>query len=102
MEDAKKYNIWFALHALFFAFAISAVVWMPWYWLAAMFLILRLQDLLFGGCVLTWLEYGSWERRYTEERVGHLIPKRLLVFFPFLIDWLFPAILVALAFFFQK
>jgi hypothetical protein len=98
----KKPNVWFILHVLFFIFAISSVFWLQWYWLALIFLFLRLQDVLFGGCILTRLEYGSWERRFTEDNIGSFLPGAMFKRLPFLIDWLFPAILILTSYLIDK
>lgn len=94
----SRLNIWFFLHVLFFVFAITSVFWLPWYYLALIFILLRIQDLIFGGCIFTKMEYGSWERRWTAEHIGHQLPHYLFPFLPLIIDWLFPALLVFISY----
>ncbi len=94
----KKPNIWFILHALFFVFAVTSVFWLPWYWLAVIFLLLRFQDFIFGGCFLTKLEYGSWNRRYTEENMEQFVPKKSFWLIPLCVDWIFPVSLVFISY----
>jgi len=69
MLKNKKMNIWFLLHVLFFIIITSGVFWINWYYLLVIFIILRIQDLIWGGCILTKLEYGSFDRRFTKEHL---------------------------------
>lgn len=94
----KRFNVWFVIHAAVHILAITSIFWLPWYWLALIFVLLRVQDAIFGGCVLTYLEYGSWDRRWTNENIGRFLPRWMSPVFPFLIDWILPALLVLISY----
>ena len=98
MKFRQTLNIWFVLHVLFFVIVISSIFWLPWYALFVIFLLLRLQDLVLGGCVLTKLEYGSYDRRFDVEKGGYFLPKKIFRFFSVTIDYIIPAILVLVSY----
>lgn len=85
------------LHWLFFLTMMTSVFWLEWYYVAIIFLLLRIQDFFWGGRVLTYLQYGSFKRQWV---FYDLIQKSGLPkwFYTLLFDWLFPALLVFLAF----
>ncbi len=91
-------NPWFLLHVLVHVVAVTSIFWLEWYWLAIVFIALRIQDAIFGGCILTYLEYGSWERRWTDENIGRFLPDWMSPVFPFLIDWILPTLLVLISY----
>lgn len=80
---------------------ISGIFWMKWYWIALLFFILRLQDKLLGGCVLTKWQFGTYNRKWTEY---YLIKKSKIpkTYWAIIIDWLFPILLIILAYLIQK
>lgn len=85
------------LHWLFFLTMISVIFWMKWYYIALIFVLLRIQDVVLGGCILTYFQYGSFKRQWV---FYDFIQKSGLPrwFYMLLFDWLFPALLVFLAF----
>ncbi len=99
MKTGYTLNIWFILHILFFVIVIGSIFWIPWYIILAIFLLLRLQDIILGGCILTKLEYGSYDRRFDVENGQYLLPKKYMRFFPITVDWILPAILIVIAYF---
>ena len=89
------------LHILWFLFFISGIFWIKWYYLLVIVLALRIQDLLIGGCILTKWQHGSYERRWIDYRFirWSRLPER---FWGFIIDWLFPLLLVLAAYLIQR
>ncbi len=102
MKIKQKLNIWFVLHVLFFVVVISSIFWLPWYVLLFIFLILRIQDVILGGCILTKLEYGSYDRRFDAENGKYILPKKILKFIPITVDWIIPGILVIISYFIKQ
>lgn len=94
-------RIAFALHVLFFIFFTTSVFWLSWQWVLLIFILLRLQDFLVGGCILTYLEFGTFKRQWIK---SHLVKSNILPgwIFALLIDWLFPASLVMITYLLQK
>lgn len=97
----SRFNIWFVIHALLHVLLIPAIFLIPWYWLALIFVLLRVQDALFGGCILNYFEYGTTRVRWTEQNLARFFPKWCLPYFSFLMDWFFPVLLVYLAYLIQ-
>lgn len=95
-------KIWGILHILFFVIVISGIFWIKWYFLFLIFLLLRIQDLVWGGCFLTKLQYGSFDRRFIAEHSAHKLPKWTRKNFYLFIDYILPVILVLLAYLIQK
>lgn len=91
----KKF--WAGIHILFTAFVVSSVLWIQWYVLLLIFVVLRIQDAILGGCILTRLEYGSYERRFFATK-KHLLPDRIKHFFPLITDWVAPGALVFISY----
>lgn len=94
-------KIWGISHILFFILVISGIFWIKWYYLLLIFILLRLQDLIWGGCVLTKLEYGSFSRRFIAEHSGHKLPKWARKNFYIFIDYILPIILIISAYLIQ-
>jgi hypothetical protein len=104
MKELKRKvkNVWFLIHAGFFVLMISGIFWMNWFGMLAIFLALRVQDFVLGGCVLTKLEHGSYERRFTKIHTEKFFGNWALKYYTFVVDWFLPGIAVYLAYIYQK
>ncbi len=102
MLKHKQLNIYFILHILFFVVIISGIFWIKWRYLFIIFLLLRIQDLIWGGCFLTKLQYGSFDRRFIAEHSGDKLPKWARKNFYHFVDYILPVILIMLAYLIQK
>ncbi len=91
-------SIWFWLHVLFFVLVVVLIFFVDWYYILAIFLALRLQDLILGGCILTKLEFGSYERRFDRHYYIKYLPKFLKKSPTFFVDWILPMVLVFITF----
>ena len=104
ISNFRKYT-GLILHELFFIIMISSVFWLPWYYIFLIFILLRLQDYLLGGCILTWVEFGEFKRQwvayhFTDKLIKtHKISLKVIAL---VVDYLFPLSLVILSYFIQK
>jgi len=91
-------DVWSGIHWFLHIPPILSVFFVPWYWLFGLFVLLRIQDMVFGGCVLSYAESGSWRHGWSRKNFGPYFPRPLLPYFTLLMSWLFPAMLVFTAF----
>ena len=91
----------FILHVVFFVVMISSIFWLRWYWVLLIFTLLRIQDFIFGGCILTRLEFWDLKRQWVKYHYVKMnkLPTK---YFALCIDWLYPLTLVILAYFIQR
>ncbi len=87
-------------HWLFFILMISSVFWLEWYYILLVFMLLRIQDLVLGGCILTYFQYGTFKRQWVfyDFIQKSKLPKS---FFTFLFDWFLPGLLIFVAWLIQ-
>lgn len=100
----RKY-LGFVFHWLFFVTMVSSMFWLAWYYIFLIFLLLRIQDYFFGGCILTWVEYGDFKRRWVVNTfIANFINKRKIPvkYMGIFIDYFIPLIIVILAYFIQE
>jgi hypothetical protein len=96
----RKY-LGFVLHVVFFVVMISSIFRLHWYRVLLVFALLRIQDFIFGGCILTRLEFWDFRRqwiKYHYIKMSKFPTKYFAVWF----DRLFPLVLVLLAYCIQR
>lgn len=60
----KNFAKW--THILIFIIMFFSPLYLPWYVVLAIFCIFRIQDKVFGGCLLTYMEFGNFDREWTD------------------------------------
>ena len=60
-----KKGLIIGLHILIMAFAYTSPFWLDWRLIIFGLAVYYIQILIFGGCILTYAQFGKWDETFT-------------------------------------
>lgn len=101
MKNILRHWILALVHVLLILFLVVSPWFIPWQYILVIFMLYRLQLIVFNGCVLTQLQFGLHNDGFYYHYIKKFYPKIQHTTIDIVVDTILPLLIITFAYILQ-